>query len=561
MDRIATSPVIDSPRQPQAPARAPARTRIAAGGPGLRILPCALVAAVLLAVWLLSDVSLGHALTFVGYELGFVVVPGWLVYSALTRRVDFGLRHVAVAWAFGYALELGAFIATAAAGIRGAYSFYPLVVVALTAPFVLPRLRALRHRARENAPRPRFAPRWAWALAGLITFALVDIGVALFPVWRLPWKLGSGLFYYPHDWLLGNNVAAEAAQHWPVTAPNVVGTSLHYHYFAFLHMGAIRQVTHLDLTLINFRLVTIPMVILATLLAFVLGRKLSNGNPWVGVGAAFLALYVDHLSVIAVLACAIGLALVLLGRRTSPQVALAAGAAVVLAGAVTFDTWKTALSHPQNAIHTLWSNTFDTPTFALGLVLFLAVAVELSDRLAEPATRIRARLGSWVIITALMGAAAGAKAAVPAVLVPGLVLALVYCWRFDRRAVRTLATALGASVVTLGLAWALIFSGGKEGDIHIKPGGTGRSLLPDFSHHLDPHSGPMDAKKLALFGIVTLIAFVWLIAPLAPGLWAELRERRGRVSATQAWLLGMFFSGLGLSLAFEAGGNAQMWFS
>jgi hypothetical protein len=488
------------------------------------------------------------------------VVPGWLVYSALTRRTGFSLRHVTVGWALGYAVELAAFMSTAALGIRHAYDFYPLAVAAATIPFLVSPLRARIDHARKRGHAPRYAPGWAWALAGLLAYAFVDMAVEQFPVLRLPWNLSDRLFFYAHDQLLALNVSAEAAQHWPITAPNVVGEHVHYHYFAFLHMSAIRQVTHLDLVLIDFRLVTIPLLVLATLLAFVLGRKLAGGSPWVGFGAALLALFVGHPSVISVLVATIALGLVLVARRTDPRIAIAGGAAVLVAGALTFDTWKPALIHPAIAMNAMWQSTFDTPTFALGEVLFLAIAIELSDRLANP-DRIRDRWGSWVVIAALMAAAAGAKAAVPVVLVGGLVLALVYCLRFERRAVRTLATALGASVVTLGAAWALLFSGGNEGDLALKPGATGRALLPNFSHTLDPHSGPMTPKKLVLFGIVSLIALAWFLAPLAPGLWVELRQRRWRPPAVQVWLLAMLVTGTGLALCFEAGGNAQSWFA
>src|SRR3954471_20530809 len=405
---LAVSATVEQPR-PQPHAREPVRRGQAAWA-----LPAALVLGLTLVVWLLSDVSLPHALTFLGYEVAFVVVPGWFAYSALPRRAELTLRHLVVGWALGYALELAAFAATAAAGIRGAFDFYPLAVLAVTGPFVVPLLRRQLALRRSAGPSLRSVPGWAWALAALLAFALLDIGVELSPLYRLPWHLPHSFFYYPFDWEMANSLAAEAKQHWPLVAPNVVGVPVSYHYFAFLHMAAIGQVTHLDMFLVNFRLVTIPLLFLATLLAFVLGRRLSGGNAWVGVGTAFLMLFVAHPSVLSVMFGVLALGLALLGRRTSTRTAVIAGGALAVLLAATFDTWKPALTHPTATMSTLWSNTFDTPSFALGEVLFLAIAVELTDRL-EGRLSVRQRPGAWLVIVALMAASTGAKAAAPAV--------------------------------------------------------------------------------------------------------------------------------------------------
>ena len=356
---------------------------------------------------------------------------------------------------------------------------------------------------------------------------------------------------------MANSIAAEAKQHWPLVAPNVVGMPVSYHYFAFLHMAAVGQVTHLDMFLINFRFVTIPMLFLATLLAFELGRRLSGGSPWVGVGTAFLTLFVANPSVLSVLFCAIVLVLVLLGRRTSVRTAAVAGGGIAVLLALTYHRWKTGLTHPVSGKGTLWSNTFDTPSFALGEVLFLAVAIELSDRL-QNRMRVLARPGAWVVIVALIAAATGAKAAAPAVLVPGLALGIAYCWRFDRGSVRTLGVALAGAVGTLALSWLFVFNSGPQDEIRLEPGGTARGLVPHLSHHL--FDKPTGAAKLFFFGVASIIALLYLLAPLAPGLWVELRSRAWRPTASQAWLLGTFVAGIGMALLFTAGGNAQFWF-
>src|SRR5204862_6130946 len=104
------------------------------------------------------------------------------------------------------------------------------------------------------------------------------------------------------------------------------------------------------------------------------------------------------------------------------------------------------------------------------------------------------RPGTGVVIVALMAASTGAKAAAPAVLVPGLALAIAYCWRFDRGSVRTLGAALAAAVGTLGLSWLVVFNSGPQDEIRLEPGGSARGLVPHLSHHL--FDKPTGAAKL-----------------------------------------------------------------
>jgi hypothetical protein len=118
--------------------------------------------------------------------------------------------------------------------------------------------------------------------------------------------------------------------------------------------------------------------------------------------------------------------------------------------------------------------------------------------------------------------------------------------------------ALGAALGTLGLSWLVVFNSGPQDEIRLQPGGTARGLVPHLSHHL--FDKPGGVAKLFFFGVASLIALAYLVAPLAPGLWVELKGRSWRPSASQAWLLGTFVSGIGMALLFTAGGNAQLWF-
>src|SRR5262245_24489330 len=76
----------------------------------------AVVVIALVVAWTAYQVSLRDALLFVGYEVAFIIVPGVVVFIALSGRIELGLRQIALGWALGYALEIGAFILTAATG-------------------------------------------------------------------------------------------------------------------------------------------------------------------------------------------------------------------------------------------------------------------------------------------------------------------------------------------------------------------------------------------------------------------------------------------------------------
>src|SRR5215216_940434 len=75
----------------------------------------------------LFDTPVIDAVVGLGYELVLVAVPGWLLYGALAPAERSTLRHLAVAWPIGVAIELFAFAATAAFDLRAL--FVPAIVV------------------------------------------------------------------------------------------------------------------------------------------------------------------------------------------------------------------------------------------------------------------------------------------------------------------------------------------------------------------------------------------------------------------------------------------------
>lgn len=77
-----------------------------------------IVAAGVLALEAAYGVALGEALLYATYELGFVALPGWLAYRALSHRPGGPLRQLAMGWALGYVLEILALMLTASTGTR-----------------------------------------------------------------------------------------------------------------------------------------------------------------------------------------------------------------------------------------------------------------------------------------------------------------------------------------------------------------------------------------------------------------------------------------------------------
>ena len=62
---------------------------------------------------------------YLGFEVGFAILPGWLLYRALSRRPGGWLRQLALGWGLGNALQVMAYVAAAAVDARGLFPAYP----------------------------------------------------------------------------------------------------------------------------------------------------------------------------------------------------------------------------------------------------------------------------------------------------------------------------------------------------------------------------------------------------------------------------------------------------
>jgi hypothetical protein len=347
--------------------------------------PVLAVGAAAVALWLAGDVAPLEIAVFAGYQLLFVLGPGWLLYRVLASGEPLG-RTLAFGWALGYVLEIAAFIAASAIGARSLFVLYPLLALPLV-PSAL--------RARTATARPEPGPRPAWAAAGIAVVSLAYLALMYFTKTPLPEDVSKAT--YNTDIPFHLTLAAEAKHHWPLTDPNVAGTDLFYHVWAHLDLAAASTVTELPLPLLLFRLAVLPLTALFVAGLVVAGRALT-GRAWSGVLAAGMVLLVGEVDV------------------------------------------ETIYSFPFMGL--FFTDLWVSPTFLLGLVVFVPALTLIAETITSEA-RWRERRGRWLLLTLFLVGCGGAKATILPVLLGGLALTIaIRRWRtrrFERNAVAALA--------------------------------------------------------------------------------------------------------------------------
>jgi hypothetical protein len=280
-----------------------------------------LVASTLLAVWLVSGVSIGDIARFIAFEALYVLLPGCLLYLLLSPESGGGLRVVAIGWPLGYALEIGAFALTAALHVRGAFTLLPLLAALALGPWVVRRRsRARLGAARGNGapgevpPREIGAPRKVppreigapgevpprergWGAESLLGAAAISIALALlafryFAIYPLP-EHASSVFYFL-DNVEHLSLAAEALHHWPITEPFLAGHPFRYYTGVFIHVAAIKQVMGVPLAVGIFRLIPAMAILVAALQFWCLGGLLGRSR-WAGPGTVALLIVIENL--------------------------------------------------------------------------------------------------------------------------------------------------------------------------------------------------------------------------------------------------------------------------
>jgi hypothetical protein len=408
-------------------------------------------------LWLAGGVSGSDVALFTVYELVFVAMPGWVCYGVLRPGAP-SLERLTFGWALGYALEIGAFVVTASAGVRGLLFVYPV-------PFAA--LGLWRQTRAKRQPRPRPGPdgRWNWAVAAIAAGATGMVAAALFPTNPLPGSVHRVTYFLDNVFQI--SLAADALHHWPITDPTVSGEPFPYHTFAHMLMASATQITGVGLPTVVLRLLPMAMVgLLAVQVAFA-GARLA-GYRTVGLVAALLVLF---------------------------------------SGELDLDPNRGPISSPF--LGTFFVHLWYSPTFLLGLLFFVPVIVLLTELLTDDDGPGDWR--TWVLFGILFGAACGAKAAIPPVVIGGLALFLLVERRFDRRTVTAL---LLSSAIFVGFL-ATLYRGGDAGMRFRASAAAYGSASQRVIAWLEPHI-PVDLAKAAGVGVgvvglfgASLFGLVW----------------------------------------------------
>lgn len=378
------------------------------------IAPFTFVLAVVLAIWIVSGVSAGDIAKFVGYEIGFVLLPGGALLWALRGRRHRLLVTIALGWPLGQTLEILAFSATAAFGARGLFALYPIVVII---PCALVISGQADVRPHDTGGEP-MSNRLMWTAAAALSIGVVYLALAFLPQVPLPSTSHSVSYYVDFPDFIG--LIAEVRNHWPATSPGLSGYPLHYEWFVFDHMAAINQVTGISIPTIAFRLDIFPTILVLGCQLFVLGSFLGR-SAWTGALAIVVTFLLGALDLTADL------------NQASPF----------------FDQFN---------FH-LWASW----TFPFGLMFFMALLYLIAERLHTASWRGRAALGSWAVIALIMVGASGAKATVLPVVITGVGLYALYEFISLRAVPFTALATLVLGAVVFAVTFLIVYGTGVPG--------------------------------------------------------------------------------------------------
>jgi hypothetical protein len=398
--------------------------------------PILLVAATALATWLLSGVGVGEAARFLAFELFYVLLPGCLLYVLLSPRSGGWLRVLAIGWPCGYAIEVGAFAASAALHARGLFTLLPFAAaVAGTLSLVGARGRerwdALRRGLRD---RPNTYPRVeAMAVAIAIGAGLVLLALIYFARYPLPAHARSVVYYPDNVWDI--SWAADARHHWPITEASVAGLRAHYYTAVFMHIAAVNQVTGVPIATVVLRLFPSMAIVVIGLQLWTLSRSLGSSR-WIGPAAVALLLVVEDLNL-------------------DPS-----------------RSWAFAME--------IFNVIPVSPTFALGAVFFLGLlmlvqpwfdstdAIGSPRRLTQASPAPRGSVGPLILLAVLVLGGGASKTSAIADFLGGL--GLLWLWRLLRgRSSRVLTYGLVISAGCFLAVYLLMLRGGAASNLRVQP--------------------------------------------------------------------------------------------
>ena len=470
------------------------------------IAPASLVTLVALAIWVVGGVSAGQILLFLGYEIGFVAIPGAAVLWALRGRRSGLLETVALGGAVGSALEILAFSATAAIGIRGLYLLYPVVAVAGSALLIWKR----GEPARAKPVAEPLSGRLMWAAALALSLGVVYLALMFLPQTPLP-SAQTAVAYSP-DFVYQISKTAEVMLHWPPTNPGLSGVALPYEWFVFFHMAAVSQVTHIGIPTIALRLNFIPTAVVVGSLLLLVGRALT-GAAWTGVVAIVVVFLLGPLD-------------------------------------LTNDT-RAAPAFFSIFNNQLWGSW----TFLFGLMFFLALLFLIAERLQPAPPRVATGVAYWMLVILLMIGASGAKATILPVVLVGTALYIAVSLVTRRSVPRVAFAMLALEFVVFVVTFFIIYRGGAA-DTGIEPLAPLDRTLPV----IDASNGAIPlALRAVLLPFAYVAALAGMILPLAGALYLFRRRHRDALRAVSLCLC-MLVAGVVIGNVFHQTGYSELYF-
>ncbi|MER6943527.1 hypothetical protein ABT294_05820 [Nonomuraea sp. NPDC000554] len=344
----------------------------------------------------------GELAAFGGYIGIGVLLPGTLLWRALSRGGGSLPADLAAGLALGYAVEVLVYIPARAAGM-------PLLVLAWPAATITAFLAVPRLRAHWRGRGGRVPGWWAWGMSAVVGYLVAWSALVFYRVHGLTWP-GNAAPYVDMPYHLA--LLGEVKHHVPPTLPVVLGERLAYHWFVYAEMSATSWVTGIEPQTLLYRLSALPMLAATAVLVSVIAVRLT-GRWWTGPAAIGFTCFVS-----------------------SPE--LHQGGVELFTARSLFTAWL-------------------SPTQNFGTLLFALVVLLLVDSLRQDGKR------QWAAVSILLLALTGAKATFLPLLLGGLVLVLAVRWLVDRRLHRPAVTAAEITVACLLIAQFVVFGRDAQG--------------------------------------------------------------------------------------------------
>jgi hypothetical protein len=435
---------------------------------------------------------------FAVYSLGCVTLPGTLIWRALQGRAGYLPFDAAFGTTAGFVIELPVYLVAREAGLPLAVLAWPIATIIGFA--ALPRLRRFW---RGNGERLPLGTSWTAALG--VTFTIWTAAFSIFRYNSLDEPNSAAMHMdFPFQFALVGVFKHDV----PLNTPWVYGTDLLYHWYAYAHGAAASWVSGVEPQVMIMRLMPVPIFAAFLLLILALVHRIT-GRWWPG-----------NLAV----------PLMLLGTVTLPL------------------AWTGRPMDPLYFLDNLWVSA--SQTFAA--LFCVAVVYVLCDMFRAAPGELR-RPVPWLVMIALIGALAGAKATFLPMLICGLGLAMAVRLVFLRKRPGPELFVLLICGAWMAFAQVVLYGSGSQGT-EVNPFQTvkytvlGRAVM-----------GPQtpDNPWVPIL-VLTTVAVVAVLAGWA-GMVGLLRKG-WRTDPIVHVMLGFALSGLGALYALAHPGLSQSYF-